>query len=323
MMIQRKIVLLTLILFQSFWLTADGQTAEPDISVLAQHAANLEGNENFEEMAKQLMAFLQDPKRADLNKEKLRFAEKKKKDTQVKQVSKEESSDCKFYDNYLSKYYPKVYVIREYFFENMEPEQIAKAMEDIVQVFTYEPWFYFIDKNKKEFSLPHYWEYIVDQLSLISEFLKNARVNLVTKEVYCPETTSGFGSRFGRQNSMPTQPSRNLYLYLKEHGHTVIFDFYALCFDYTIKLFNEGILLKTMDVVNRYYSDLEFIIKKLQDSAYEMDYQDAMKTCKELMNLLKTKLGVDSQAMIEEWFGDDEETKRMAQEAEELGMGWF
>ena len=47
----------------------------------------------------------------------------------------------------------------------MTPDQIAKALEDIVDMFTQEPWFYFVDKQ--QCYIAFYWEYILDQLSFI------------------------------------------------------------------------------------------------------------------------------------------------------------
>jgi len=47
-----------------------------------------------------------------------------------------------FYYDYISKYYPRAYVIRGKFM-SMTAEQVADALIDIVHVFTKEPWFYF------------------------------------------------------------------------------------------------------------------------------------------------------------------------------------
>ncbi len=228
-----------------------------------------------------------------------------------------------FYQDYLQKYYPKVFVIRELFFEKMTPKQIAKALRDIVEIFTEQPWFYFVD-DTKQCNLAFYWEYILDQLSFISEFLKLARVDVLTHEVFLPEEeeaglsfgflfeTHGFGGHENRN-------TKNLFTHLKEQGEEVLFDLYALSFDYVIKLFNEGILLKNVEGVQRCFSDLKFILKKLEDSVYEQDYQSVLKTCKELMEKLKAKLGVDDMAMLEDFFEDDEHAKQMARESIELG----
>ncbi|MFH0898494.1 MAG: hypothetical protein V1855_02870 [bacterium] len=228
-----------------------------------------------------------------------------------------------FYKDYLQKYYPKVFVIRELFFENMEPEQIALALGDIVALFTQEPWFYFVDK-KKQCDLAFYWEYILDQVSFISEFLNIARVDLKTKSVFMPEQEEigfSFGFLFAEQgfSGHAHGMTKNLFEYLKEQGVEVVFDFYALCFDYVIKLFNENILLKNTRKVERCFSDLKFILKKLDQSVYEKDYQDVLKTCKELMDKLKTKLGEDDMSFIESFFQDDDEARKMAKESIELG----
>lgn len=232
-------------------------------------------------------------------------------------------SQLNFYEDYLKRYYPKVFVIREYFFERMSPDQIAKALEAIVDIFSDEPWFYFVDK-RQGFNIAFYWEYILDQLSFISEFLKFARVDMRTQEVFLPEEKDygcALGFLFGSSNKQMSKRrnTKNLFLYLKEQGETIIFYFYALCFDYLIKLFNEGILLKELNIVERCYTDLNFILKKLEDSVYEQDYQDVLRTCKELMERLRSRLGEDDLSMFEKYFGDDDEAMQMAKESIELG----
>lgn len=239
-----------------------------------------------------------------------------------------------FYDQYITKYYPKAFVIREKFFLNMTPDQIADALEDLVEVFSDKPWFYF-SNFEGGIKIAHYWEYIVDQCSLISEFLKKARVYVPTRNagetvqtpiVFLSEDNlnySLYGVNFNRLfpsiDQKKLRESKSLFLYLKDMGRTVVYDFYALCFDYLIKLFNEGILLKNMNLVNKYYYELEFIMEKLRMSVYESDYQESVKTAKELITLLKQGLGIDDLDMLEDLFGDDEEAKKMARESYELG----
>ncbi|MBY0353303.1 hypothetical protein K2W90_02960 [Candidatus Babeliales bacterium] len=220
-----------------------------------------------------------------------------------------------FCEGYIEKYYPKVFVIRDRFFLMMKPEQITQALRDIVDVFTERPWFYFVDDQTK-FNLVLYWEHIVDQCAFINQFLKRSRVDIDSGEVFFLEDDYEFYSStspFAHRNMRPLADS------IKKIDETVMADFYALCFDYLIKLFNEGILLKDLRTVERYYRELEFVIDKLRASVYEVDYQEAMRTGKELICLLKKKLGRDDLQFIEDSYGDDDEAKRIAYEAHFLG----
>ncbi len=227
-----------------------------------------------------------------------------------------------FYEDYLKKYYPKVFVIRELFFENMTSDELVQALEALVRLFTEQPWFYFVNDNKN-FHTQSYWEYILDQLSFISEFLQQARVDLVTNQVFMLEQDCddfSFGSLFGGPSSMGAKRnSKNLFAFLKREGKQVVFDFYALSFDYVIKLFNEAILLQDLSRTEKCFKDLEFIFKLLQDSLYEQDYDGVVKTCRELLERLKTRLGMDDMSLLEEFFDDDDEGKQMAKVSFELG----
>jgi hypothetical protein len=203
-------------------------------------------------------------------------------DGEINLKDSEQKSMCKtnsFYNDYLSKYYPKVFAIRAQFVSSMSPEQIAEALQEITKIFAYQPWFYFVNKQRG-FNVARYWEYIIDQCSFINDFFKKARINSETKKVFT-YSDSGIQAK---------NKSQSLYLFLKKINPSAIHNFYALCFDYLIKLFNEGILLKDKEQVNKYFHELEFVIARLRNSKYEIDYQEAIKTCKELKNLLKKKL---------------------------------
>lgn len=200
----------------------------------------------------------------------------------AKQQQEEPCEANHFYKKYLAKFYPKVFVIRDHFFANMTPDQIAETIANVVYIFSEKPWFYFFDREEG-FNIAAYWEYVVDQCSFINEFLKKASVSLTTRAVFLPDAAKldkhmGYGSR-----------TKNLFVYLRDSGCTSVFDFYALSFDYLLKLFNEGILLKDFEMADRYYYELDFVVKKLFKSKYEADYLEVLKTCKELMTLLKNK----------------------------------
>lgn len=218
-----------------------------------------------------------------------------KKEKTSKQISVEEQERKRFYTEYLAKYYPKVFVIRQQFFAQMTLDQMVAVLKEIVDVFTEKPWFYFVDKQD-EFIIVRYWEYIVDQLSFISDFLRKSYVDMKTKKVIDPKKASSIGSLFGynrNANQTQKQDVKSLLTALDERQKNAVHEFYALCFDYLIKLFNEGILLRNSRLANRFLQDLDFVMNKLVGSEFEPDYQEVLKTCKELLKILEYKYGLE------------------------------
>lgn|GEM_PF-5191551 len=206
----------------------------------------------------------------------------------------EEQERKRFYTDYLAKYYPKVFVIRNQFFAHMTVDQMVIALQEIVDVFTEKPWFYFVDKQDN-FVIVRYWEYIVDQLSFVSDFLRKAYVDSKTGSVVLPQSgVSMFGSPFGSSMQARRPAVKSLLQALNERQKKSVHAFYALSFDYLIKLFNEGILLKSTRLASRFLQDLEFVMNKLQGSEFESDYYEVLKTCKELINILRHKYGVEA-----------------------------
>lgn len=200
----------------------------------------------------------------------------------------------KFYTEYIEKYYPKAYVIRQKFLD-MTPEQIAEALNDIVHVFTKEPWFYF-QNSPKGFRLIYYWEYVIDQCGIIHDFLKHAKVDLTTKIITLENSFSweDYSSYFNYQEDMQVQRTQTLLSYLQKNYINSYTAFFALAFDYQIKFFNESILLKNLNQANKYFSEIEYILEKLRNTPKEADYYETTKTCKELLGILKKKLGIDT-----------------------------
>ncbi|MCK4651451.1 hypothetical protein KAT08_04740 [Candidatus Babeliales bacterium] len=124
----------------------------------------------------------------------------------------------KKFNEYIERCFPKVFVIREKFFLNMTPEQIAKALEGVVKMLTFKPWLYlehmfqqiekvlspkeleewadlkyninyllnYAKKNNLDFvnfkkwlkSGGGFWEFIADQLSLYNNFIERCVVDL-------------------------------------------------------------------------------------------------------------------------------------------------
>lgn len=201
-----------------------------------------------------------------------------------------------FYNDYISKYYPKAFVVRINFFLNMSPTEIEKALGDIVALLTTDPWFYFVN-NKHEINITHYWEYIIDQLRILNDFLINAVIDKKSQKICMPKDYDAqkvldselfFADTIGNMNENKNDETTPLLEQLITCG-TASYDFYALCFDYLIKLFNEKILCDELSEAHIYFYDLEELVTKLQGCPYEITYQEHLKTAKELVEMLKTR----------------------------------
>ena len=195
-----------------------------------------------------------------------------------------------FYRDYLAKYYPKAFVITEGLFPFMTPESVEAGLAKIVEIFAYKPWFYFLNKPQG-FKITRYWELIVDQLSWISDFLGKAYVDTAAGKIMVPSEDEellwffSFSSMFADKDSAAHK--KPLLEWLTTSGKTVVYTFYALSYDYVVKLFNEAILLSDQRTAKKYFSELEWIAKKIHGSQYEADYQEHIKTAQELLDLLK------------------------------------
>jgi hypothetical protein len=205
-------------------------------------------------------------------------------------VAKEsEDESHKFYEAYLSQYYPKALVIRERFFSGKDVAEVAGALKGFVNLLATEPWFY-VTNTPKGFKLAHYWEFIIDQCSLINAYLKKACVNLETNKVFVPQLHAyGDNTFYMYPKKSKFKKEKKLIDYLKNFENEIVASFYALSFDFVVKLFNEGVLLGDMRKANRYQADLTFILSMLQGTMYEAEYQEYMKIVKELWDILKHK----------------------------------
>lgn len=211
-----------------------------------------------------------------------------------------------FYRDYLSKYWPKAFVICEQIFTALTPDQVEAALRDLVVVFTEQTWFYFANKPHG-FKITHYWELIIDQLSWISEFVSRAYIDKVTNKVYLPSDAdeSRMIDFMLKTNSFAPKndDAELLFDYLTQPGKTVVDDFYAMCFDYVIKLFNEGILLQELRQATTFSAELKAVSEKLRGSKYEAEYHEHMKTAEELFAGLKEKKATNSN-FASDWFRD-------------------
>ncbi len=188
----------------------------------------------------------------------------------------------------------------------------AQALKMFVDILTHTPWLYFVNK-REEFKSKYYWEHIIDQCAIMNYFLKTARVRLDNKTLFIPP----YGQMYWKttQQYKNTQP---LLEYFRRHHKPVIGCFYALIFDYAIKLFNEAILLKSQRQVSRCYVILEYAMDKLRGTDYEADYQESLNICKELTQLLKHMMGTDSLASFERNFVGNNREKQMYKEMYQL-----
>jgi hypothetical protein len=204
-----------------------------------------------------------------------------------------------FYNDYLARYYPKAFVITYQIFQQLDPDGIEQALRDIVNVFAGKAWFYFFNQPQG-FKIIHFWEFIVDQLSIIHDFLGHACVNIDDQKVFMPSEDDFFVLSMLMLGSKSRQ-SRNRKLlmdYLTASRKTIIYEFYAQCFDFEVKLFNEGILLQNLGQSMIYLSELEYLVEKLSGSVFAADYQGAsIKTAQELLDLLKHRFGINNESL--------------------------
>ncbi len=209
----------------------------------------------------------------------------------------EQQYSQKFYEEYLAKYYPKALVVRSVFFNDNKPAHVAGALRAFIELLSRKPWFYFVNEPIG-FKLTYYWEFVLDQCSLINDYIKQAYVDLEEDKVYFFKyPVYGTADSFGKKRN---QASLRLVDYLKNSHNDILGMFYAFSFDYTVKLFNEGILLQNFTKAYRYFTDLEFIIEKLQNTSYEGEYQEFMQIAKNLFVLLKQKQLSNNAAAIDD-----------------------
>jgi predicted translin family RNA/ssDNA-binding protein len=129
---------------------------------------------------------------------------------------------------------------------------------------------------------------VIDQCSIINNFIKSAYVVRSTGKIFVL-----FIYLSEEKKRIFLKNSEKLIDYLKREFSKVYADFYALSFDYLLKMFIEGILLKDISQTNHYYSELEYVMEKLCETVYEYKYREVIKYCKELIDLLKHDLCLD------------------------------
>ncbi len=200
----------------------------------------------------------------------------------------------RFEEEYLETYFPKAFVSIEEYFTQMCPDAIATSLGSIVELLGQRTYYYY-KNHRQNFKQGEYWDNIVEQCKIVGDYLERARVDIESGSVLVPQSTIFFD-----YDAM--QESKQLLSVFHENGHKAHFDFYAFYFDYNVKLFNEGIGFCLLSQAYHYSKELERLVEKLRGSSYEASYQEVVKRSKELISLLRSRLG------IEELQGSDAKT---------------
>jgi hypothetical protein len=196
-----------------------------------------------------------------------------------------------FYTKYIATYYPKAYVIRERYFANMTPDEIVKSLKTVIDVIAERTWFY-VSNNPHTFACGQYWEFFIDQLNILHEFLYKAKVDPATQKVFIPyEDESLYYSQLLSDSFEMIDDGTVAFLeYIDEPWHkSIIYEFYVLFFDFLIKMFNEGILSNDRLKTITYLSELEYITELLEGSDYEATYKEHLATCHQLADVLRQR----------------------------------
>ncbi len=211
-------------------------------------------------------------------------------------------SQIPFYADYVAVYYPKAFVMCNTYFENKSVNAVVDGLNVVIEVMAEDPWFYFTNKPQG-FVVAHYWEYILDQLSILSDFIHRAYVYQDTLTVCLPSKQNNMALyTTGLVHDGQTQrKSRRFITSLTREQLVVVHNFYALCYDYLIKLFNEQIIAQTPQsckTANRLYAELSWIVEQLRKSGHEARYQEHLQTARQLLELLKNKINARRPAMM-------------------------
>ncbi|MBD3232034.1 hypothetical protein GF322_05260 [Candidatus Dependentiae bacterium] len=230
------------------------------------------------------------------------------------------------FEDHLSKYFPKVFLIREKFLENMHAKDIAPALQQIINMLHDKSWMYVeymfkpLDKvlkklnekeewRKNDYDFEYlneifknqeikkwlktgggFWEFIADQLSFYCDFVDKAEIDLKTGVVFFEDDFWQSVELF-YMPSCQQQEAESIKLkdYWVKKGIKVHEDLYAFTFDYFAKLFLEAILYQDLILSNRFFNDLRKLVNDCKGSCYEAKYKEYLKTYKELLVKLRQK----------------------------------
>ena len=205
----------------------------------------------------------------------------KEKDTPEQQPTRSLPEEKLFHRTYLGPIKPRAGIIGSLFLY-MTPKQADKAIADVVKMMTDDPAFYFQHKTE-DFKVARHIEHIVDQLSIIHEYLVRLRVRIPSGVTYHPVTA---------QPLAKGETSDYLIDYLlKVLQSEAVPRFLALSYDYVNRLFIEGIKAQNIERARYYYRELEYLEQNIRDSAYERDYSEHLTMARSIIDLLKAKIG--------------------------------
>ena len=156
---------------------------------------------------------------------------------------------AEFYDECVFTYYPKVNVIKEIYFPTMCPTAIDVALQEVVKVLAHDTWFYFTN-DKQQFRWGAYWERIIGISKIFKQFITQA---IILKSGGVVEM--GYYDRYlAEKDGIDMSQTIELIEYWKDYGFTAYQDFFALYFDYRLKIFNEGIKFEKRNKIYHNYN---------------------------------------------------------------------
>lgn len=199
-----------------------------------------------------------------------------------------------FYTLYLKNYYPTAKRILFEYFSRMCPQAIHASLKTVVDLLANHAWFYFKNSPVKFYSA-EYWECMVEQCSIIDEFLLYARVRLKDGSVCSKRLTYD-------QLVSKEDPYVRLIEYWKNQHMDSAYYFYGFYFDYTNKLFNEGIRFLDLDKAKKYKRDMQRIFRKLKGWRYEKRYEQVISRSGDLINIVRQRLGITKKEVDDDMF---------------------
>ena len=194
-------------------------------------------------------------------------------DIEVNKIDVDSKSGKEFYNRRLAVFFCRALWIVDHFYE-MCPGVIASSLDEVVELMSDIPWYYF-QNTENNFNLGEHWEIILGQYDTISSFLETALVDPEANKVL-------------RRTNKFRKGLIHIENYWRNAGIDIYYKFHAHHFDYVAKMFNEGIRLKDFNQAERYYSLANQVIKRLNGSVkYESYYKEKMKIYEVLLEELR------------------------------------
>lgn len=197
-----------------------------------------------------------------------------------------ETKKSEFYRDYMAKVYPKALVVRRWHFEQKPVQEVIQALADVIDVIATLPWFYVANDNKG-FKIRRNWEFFDDQLFIFEDYFRTAFVNKATGKVFTRDIFAMLGIGRSKKYFEFKKNNQKISEYFAQHNITILKDFYALRFDFTLKFFNEYILFKELKLAKKFFEKLGKLARELDGSVYEKRYCDALTFARQLLSGLE------------------------------------